>query len=88
MAEFRDPDRHKALCLWLTANDVDLNTVPVDTDLSIETGTDGRRVIHFEEFILTDDGHKQVDPEDSTQAWTRQATAPCHVEPPADLGID
>ncbi|GAX57266.1 hypothetical protein [Streptomyces olivochromogenes] len=71
-----------ALCEWLTANGIDPNTVPLHSELSIVDG-----VIRFEQYILTDDGHKQVDPEHRDTAWTRNATAPCTVAPPAELNI-
>jgi hypothetical protein len=75
-----------ALCKWLTANGIDPNAVPLHTNLSIDT-VDGDLVIRYEEFVLTEDGRKQVDPEDPTSAWRRPATAPCIQPPPSWLGI-
>jgi hypothetical protein len=75
-----------ALCRWLTANGIDPNVVPLHTSLSIDE-VDGSRVIRYEEFVLTEDGRKQVDPENPELAWRRTVTAPCRKMPPSWLGI-
>jgi hypothetical protein len=75
-----------ALAEWFTANGIAPNTVPLHTTLSIVT-TDGARSIHYQEFVLTSDGHKQVDPNDDQSEWVRDATAPCTVDPPASLNV-
>jgi hypothetical protein len=75
-----------ALAEWLTANDVNPETVPLHSRLSV-LEDNGAKVIHYEEYVLTDDGHKQIDPEDNDYAWVRNATAPCKVDPPAWLHI-
>jgi hypothetical protein len=75
-----------ALCEWLNANGINPNSVPLESSFAI-TEDNGQRVIHYTEFVLTADGHKQVDPEDNTTAWRRKATAPCTVQPPAWLRV-
>lgn len=78
--------RRVALCEWLTANGIDPNVVPIHSSFSVlEDG--GDRVIHYQEHVLTTDGRKQVDPQDSNSVWIRDATAPCTVHPPAWLEI-
>lgn len=80
-------EQRVAFCEWLAANGVDVGTVPIDSDFSIVEEADGQRLIHYIEFVVTDDGHKQVDPEDWRIEWKRPATAPCKVEPPVWLNI-
>lgn len=75
-----------ALCEWLTANDISPNSVPLYSHFEI-VEQDGQRVIVYTECVLTEDGHKQVDPESSEDTWARNATAPCKVDPPAWLRI-
>jgi hypothetical protein len=75
-----------ALREWLTANGIDPNTVPLSSSFAI-VEEDGTRFIHYIEFVLTDDGCKQTDPDDRNEAWKRAASAPCVVEPPTQLKI-
>jgi hypothetical protein len=82
----RIEEERVALCKWLAANGIDPNAVPLDTNLSIDT-VDGDLVIRYEEFVLTEDGRKQVDPGDPELAWRRTVTAPCRETPPPWLGI-
>lgn len=70
---------------WFAANGVNPRTVPQHTSLEIRTHQDGTRVIHYDEYVLTDDGLVQTDPEDPDSVWIRPATAPCLVEPAAWL---
>jgi hypothetical protein len=76
-----------ALCEWLNANGIDFNTVPLESTFAIVEGPDGQRLIHYIEFVVTDTGHRQIDPEDPDTAWKRPAKAPCAVEPPAWLRV-
>lgn len=76
-----------ALCEWFIANGIDPKTVPLHTTLSIAPADDGRQMIRYEEYVLTKDGRKQVDPEDPTSEWRRPATAPCIQPPPPWLGV-
>jgi hypothetical protein len=75
-----------ALAEWMTANGVDPESVPLESAFTI-VDEPGGRLIHYTEFVLTDDGHKQADPERPDEVWKRPATAPCTVEPPAELHI-
>lgn len=79
-------EERAAICEWLTANGISPNAVPLPSRLVV-LEDDGAKVIHYEEYVLTDDGNKQVDPGDSDYAWVRNATAPCKVDPPAWLRI-
>lgn len=76
-----------ALCEWLTANGIDPTHVPIDSAFAIDDQTDGKRLIRYVEYVLTADGHKQVDPEHPESSWKRPASAPCVVEPPAWLNV-
>lgn len=76
-----------ALAEWMTANGVDPTTVPLESTFAITDEPDGQRLIHYIEFVLTSDGHKQVDPEHRGEVWTRAASAPCTVEPAPELRI-
>ncbi|MEW2266937.1 hypothetical protein [Streptomyces sp. NPDC047868] len=78
-------DERLAFCAWFAANGVDPDTVPQHTDLTIDVQDDGIRVIHYDEYVLTEDGSKQIHPKDPTISWTRPATTACLVEPPAWL---
>ncbi|MCX5000912.1 hypothetical protein [Streptomyces longwoodensis] len=80
-------DERRALCEWLTANNVDINTVPLESTFAIVEEPDGRRLIHYIEFVTTDEGHRQVDPEDPSTAWKRPTSALCLVDPPSWLNI-
>lgn len=75
-----------ALCEWLTANSIDINTVPLHSEFTIADGPDGQRIIHYTEFVLSD-GCKQVDPQAPSEAHRRPASAVCAVEPPGWLHI-
>ncbi|MEU5660123.1 hypothetical protein ABZ802_31570 [Streptomyces sp. NPDC047737] len=75
----------KAIQLWLRANSIDPKNVPITTDLTVTTEPDGQRTIHYEQFVLTSDGHRQVAPDHSNDAWTEAATTLCVAEPPAAL---
>lgn len=83
------PDEEERLALvdWLTANGVNIRTVPrYEHGLRIEE-RDGQRSIHYTEYVLTEDGRKQVDPEDHEKVWLRPASTPCLADPPAWLNI-
>lgn len=76
-----------ALCEWLTANGIPIDSVPIDSEFAIVDEPDDQRLIHYTEFVLTADGHKQIDPETPDTAWKRPTSAPCTVEPPAWLNL-
>lgn len=78
---YTDEER-AAIAEWLTANGINPQVVSSRDEVSIRDG-----LIHFQQFVLTDDGHKQVDPGNRHEAWTKAVSAPCHVRPPAGLGI-
>jgi hypothetical protein len=88
MAMVRPTEEERlALCEWLTANGIDYNTVPLESTFAIVEEPAGQRLIHYIEFVITHDGHAQVDPEDPDTAWKRPASVPCQVDPPAWLNI-
>ncbi|MFF2954321.1 hypothetical protein ACFVVU_23625 [Kitasatospora sp. NPDC057965] len=63
-------DEHRELlCRWLKANSIDPKAVSSDLPLTIEQ-TGDRIVICYHEFQLSQDGHKLIDPDNRTQAWT------------------
>ncbi|MFJ1650069.1 hypothetical protein ACIOC2_01375 [Streptomyces sp. NPDC088337] len=80
MAKPPADSRRAAVCDWLTANGINPNHVPVDSDLTIEVTEQGR-VIRFEAFVLNDDGHPQID-ERGQHAVREVRTTPLHQEPP------
>lgn len=53
-------DRREAACAWLTANGINPNDVPIDADLSIDTGPTGR-FIRCEVFDRAPDGSFRAD---------------------------
>lgn len=75
--------RRKELCDWLTANDIDLDTVPLHGDLTTDT-VDGQRIIRYEAFVLDADGRKMEDErgEGIGGAAIERRTVPLLVEPP------
>lgn len=76
-----------AICAWLTANGIDPHTVPLSEHKLRIVTENGHRAIHYTEFVLTDDGHKQVDPDDPDTALVRDTSRPCLVDPPPTLRI-
>jgi hypothetical protein len=76
-----------ALCEWLTANDIDVDTVPIDSDFEIIEGPDGQRLLQYTEFVRSEGGGIKVDPEDGQSAWKRTTTAPCKTDPPTWLNV-
>jgi hypothetical protein len=76
-----------ALVDWLTANSIDIRTVPFhDSGLRIEE-RDGSRAICWTAYVLASNDRKQVDPEDPERVWMRDASEPCTVEPPTWLNV-
>ncbi len=73
-------DRRKALCVWLQANGIEPNQVPIDSDLYIEDSPDGRQ-IHHELYVLDNEGRKTLDVR-GNQAARENASTPLTVEPP------
>lgn len=73
-------ERREALCAWLTANNINPNSVPLDSDLYIEDTPEGRR-IHHDLYLLDDQGHKFLDVRGNMAARERAST-PLLVEPP------
>lgn len=87
MAIGRPTEEERAvLAEWMTANGVDPATVPLESTFAI-TDEPAGRLIHYIEFVLTSDGHKQVDPDHRDEVWTRTASVPCTVEPAPELRI-
>lgn len=73
--------RRRELCDWLTANNIDdLNTVPLDSDLTISTDTLGVRTLHYEVYVHVD-GKTVVDDRGEGPAVERRSV-PLLVEPP------
>lgn len=65
---------------WLQANNISLR-IP-RRDITI-TGPPGNRTIHYAAFVLSADGHIQINPNDEDEPLTEERTTPCLVEPPA-----
>ncbi|MFE1451956.1 hypothetical protein [Streptomyces olivaceoviridis] len=80
MAKHPTGSRREALCAWLTANGIDPKAVPLDADMTIEQGPDGR-FLHCDVFDLDQDGRKQLD-ERGDKVAIKVATVPLKVEPP------
>lgn len=78
----------QGMAQWLTANGITPRSVPRESTFEVVDGPDGTRVMHYIEFVLTEDGRLQVDPEDKDTVWTRPATAPCKVEPAPWLKVE
>lgn len=80
--------RRDALLNWVRANNIDPNTVPIDRDMVIEDSPDGGRIIRYHVYVFTDDGNKQVDPEQPVVTpWVEERTTPLVVPPPADWPV-
>lgn len=76
-----------ALCQWLTANGVSPNTVPLESHFAIVEEPDGRRLIHYMEFVRDEKtGNILVDPDDRSP-MKRTASVPCKQDPPAWLNL-
>lgn len=73
--------RREAVCAWLTANNIQPDGVPIDTDLYIEPGPDGTPHIHYEAFHLDSTGHRHLD-ERGQDAAIETRTTPLLVDPP------
>jgi hypothetical protein len=87
MASLRPTEEERAaLCEWLTANGVDINTVPIESSFSIVEEADGQRLIHYTQFVRDENtGNILADPDGG--AMERSASTPCTVEPPSWLNI-
>lgn len=59
---------------WFKANGIDPKQVALEP-FSIERDGDDA-IIRYRAFVLTGDGHKQVDPDDRNQAWTEERITP------------
>jgi hypothetical protein len=80
--------RHDALLHWVRANGIDPDVVPQDRDLIVEDDPDGGRRIRYHAYVLTDDGHKQVDPErPAVTPMMEERTTPLVVPPPPDWPV-
>jgi hypothetical protein len=73
-------DRREAYLAWLTANGINPRDIPAWGDVTIEDTPEGR-VLHYEVFHLTPDGHRQMD-ERREEVAVRTITVPLLVEPP------
>lgn len=77
-----------AVCAWLEANGINPVAVPLyEHGLRITGSPDGQRIIQYEAYVLTDDGHRQVHPDRADEAWTEPLSVPCQVEPGPELLI-
>lgn len=76
---FWDSLLHDQVKEWLQANNISLR-IP-RRDITI-TGPPGNRTIHYTAFVLSGDGHIQVDPNDRGEALMEEHTTPCLIEPP------
>lgn len=73
-------ERQQAVADWLEANGINPGDVPIDADMTIDDGPDGR-FIRCEVFHLNSDGRRQPD-ETGQRVATKFVTAPLKVEPP------
>ncbi|MGW0014741.1 hypothetical protein ACWDVX_33945 [Streptomyces tendae] len=80
-------DRREAVCVWLRANGIDPNTVPLhDHQLRI-TERNGRRFIEYTEFVRDElTGNILADPDDR-QPVTSEVSVQCLIEPKPSLGV-
>lgn len=76
MAKYQHPTH---IADWLRANGININHIPVDSDLTITTDVEGRRTVHYEELITDDDG-RIISFGGETRTVPR--SAPLTVEPP------
>ncbi|MEU5322953.1 hypothetical protein AB0G67_40315 [Streptomyces sp. NPDC021056] len=74
-------DRRQQTAAWLDANGIPARDVPMDADITIEDGPDGR-VIRCEVCDLDADGRRQPD-DTGTRVATTFVTVPLKTEPPA-----
>jgi hypothetical protein len=72
-------ERRLAICDWLTANSIDPSTVPLHSELHVETKPNGTKVIRYEAFV-TEEGRKVASYTLDAIRETREA--PLLVEPP------
>ncbi|CAM5681742.1 hypothetical protein ADK47_24400 [Streptomyces rimosus subsp. rimosus] len=83
LALYRTDDLHEhreALCEWLKANNAAPHTVALRW-ISVED--DGsQRSIRFHTFRTTATGSRLIDPDDPSQAWTEERTAPLRTDLP------
>jgi hypothetical protein len=73
--------RRQELCAWLTANGIDPNVVPVDADLTISTGPDGTRRIHYEAHVRNENGRITLNERGDNPA-IEKLSVPLIVDPP------
>lgn len=71
--------RRLAICEWLTANSIDPSTVPLHSELHVDTKPDRTRFIRYEAFV-TENGRKVASYTLDAIRETREA--PLLVEPP------
>lgn len=84
-ADMADPYRRReAMAVWLTANGVDPNDVPLHADVTVDTDGGGRRIIRYEAFQRDGDGNILV-ADGGTSAAVEERTTPLTAEPPAEL---
>jgi len=71
-----------AICEWLTANGINVKSVPLHSDFAVKGGQ-----IHYTEFVRDEEtGNILYDPT-TRSAVERTASAPCLVQPSASLNI-
>jgi len=80
MAASPDTSRRATVCDWLTANGIDPNHVPLDSDLTIDDAEQGP-VLRYEAFALDEDGRRQLDERGEGPA-REVRTTPLVVKPP------
>lgn len=79
--DFYGTDRHAEFLSWLKANGIDPEDVSAHTEVTVETTSDGARLVRYSAFLRNEDGAKYVDEATGEPAqWER--IAPVQVEPP------
>jgi hypothetical protein len=79
-------EERQALCEWLTANGINPDIVPLASTFVIAEGSDGRRRIHYTEFVYDERTGRILAGKDG-HPMERDASGPCSVEPPPWLNI-
>ncbi|MFJ6069100.1 hypothetical protein ACIQHU_39425 [Streptomyces tendae] len=74
-------ERRESYCAWLTANHIDPGDVLLDSDVYLDTASDGTRVIVYEACARDAQGRKHVNERGDGVAIERRTT-PLLADPP------
>jgi hypothetical protein len=79
-------EERQALCEWLSANGITPGNVPIESTFTIVESSEGRRLIHYTKVVRDERTGNIMAGEDGYPV-TRDASAPCLVDPPPWLNI-